>query len=268
MKPSVIRAIALKDLRESAGSSQVLAPVLIVPLIFVVGYPVGLLVGLRYMSAADVAEFYARIPLNVFPAVSGLTAQGKAAYIATAYLFSAFFLIIPTMMATILAANSFAGEKERHTLEGMLYTPVSDTELVAGKIFGAVAPSIAFTWVCFAIYTVIVNVLGTPLVGVRYFPTPNWWVLMLLVVPAVAVFVTALVVWVSARVSTYQAANSISGMVVLPIVLLVVGQASGVMLAGPGVFAVLGIVLGLLDVLLMRWIARTFDREKVVSSFL
>ena len=125
-----------------------------------------------------------------------------------------------------------------------------------------------FSWVCFVIYTVIVNVLGTPIVGRQYFPTLNWWVLMLLVVPAVSVFVTACVVWVSARVATYQAANSIAGLAVLPVMLLVFGQVSGVMLAGPGVFAVLGVVLALADVGLMWWIVTTFDRERVVSSFL
>lgn len=68
--------------------------------------------------------------------------------------------------------------------------------------------------------------------------------------------------------STYQAANSIAGLAVLPAVLLVVGQTSGVMLAGPLVFAVLGVVFGFLDVLMVRWIISTFDREKVVASFL
>lgn len=268
MMPNVIRAIAAKDLKESAGSSQVLAPIVIVPLVFVVVYPVGMLLGLRYMSAADVNSLFEKIPPDALPVLSGLTAQGKAAYVATAFLFAAFFLIIPTMMATILAANSFAGEKERHTLEGMLYTPASDTELVVGKIVGAVAPSIALSWVCFAIYAVIVNVLGSPIVGRQYFPTANWWVLMLLVVPAVAVFVTACVVWVSARVATYQAANSIAGLAVLPVMLLVFGQVSGVMLTGTWVFAVLGLVLALADIAFMRWIVTTFDRERVVSSFL
>jgi ABC-type Na+ efflux pump permease subunit len=268
MKANVIRAIAAKDLRESAGSSQVLAPVVIVPLVFVVLYPVGLLVGLRYMSSADVRSLFEKIPVDFIPAITGLSAEGKAAYVATAFLFSAFFLIIPTMMATILAANSFAGEKERHTLEGMLYTPVSDTELVVGKILSAVIPSVAFSWACFVIYAIIVNVLANPLVGRQFFPTPNWWVLMLLVVPTVSVFVTACVVWVSARVATYQSANSVAGFVVLPMVLLVLGQVNGLMVLGPALFAVIGLVLGALDVVLMRWIVKTFDRERVVSSFL
>ena len=121
---------------------------------------------------------------------------------------------------------------------------------------------------CFGVYTILVNMLGNPLVGHWYFPTLNWWVLMLLLVPAVSVFVTACVVWVSARVSSYQSANSIAGFAVLPLILLVVGQATGVMLLGPAFFAVLGVVLVVLDVLMMRWIIATFDREKVVASFL
>lgn len=260
--------IAAKDLRESAATGQVLAPVAVVPFVFVVLYPIGLLLALRSMNPADAHELVSKIPTSAFPGAGELTAQGQAAYIATVYLFAGFFLIIPTMVAVVLAANSFAGEKERHTLEGVLYTPVSDAALVVGKILGAVLPAVVVSWVCFGVYTTLVNVLGNPLVGRWYFPTLNWWVLMLLLVPAVSVFVTTCVVWVSTRVSSYQAANSIAGFAVLPLVLLVVGQATGVMLLGPVLFAVLGVVLVALDVLMLRWIIGTFDRERVVASLL
>ncbi len=268
MRGGAIWTIAAKDLRESTANGQVLAPVALVPFVFVVLYPVGLLLALRSMSAADAQELVAKIPTSAFPGTGELTVQGQAAYIATDYLFAGIFLILPTMVAVVLAANSFAGEKERHTLEGVLYTPVSDTGLVVGKILGAVLPAVAVSWVCFGVYAILVNLLGNPLVGHWYFPTLNWWVLMLLVVPAVSVFVTACVVWVSARVSSYQSANSIAGFAVLPLILLVVGQATGVMLLGPTLFAVVGVVLVVLDVLMMRWIVATFDRERVVASFL
>ena len=269
MKGDVIWAIAAKDLRESAATSQVLAPVVIVPFVFVVLYPVGLLLALRYMSAADAKELIAKIPTSAFPGAGELSVQGQAAYIATVYLFAGFFLIIPTMVAVVLAANSFAGEKERHTLEGVLYTPVSDTELVVGKILGAVLPAVVVSWVCFGVYAVLVNVLGNPLVGHLYFPTPNWWVLMLLVVPAVSVFVTACVVWVSARVG-----------------LLPVGQLDR-RLRGAAADPARGRPGHRRDAArahassrcsasswssstccMMRWIISTFDREKVVASFL
>ena len=120
---SPVWTIATKDLRESTATAQVLAPVAIVPFVFVVFYPVGLLLALRSMSASDAQELIARVPASAFPGTGELAVQGKAAYIATVYLFAGFFLIIPTMVAVVLAANSFAGEKGCHTLEGVLYTP-------------------------------------------------------------------------------------------------------------------------------------------------
>ncbi|MFL6079031.1 MAG: hypothetical protein ACJ714_03795 [Ornithinibacter sp.] len=69
-------------------------------------------------------------------------------------------------------------------------------------------------------------------------------------------------------VGSYQSASSIAGFALLPLILLVVGRATGVMLLGPVLFAVLGVVLAALDVLLVRWIIVTFDRGKVVTSFL
>jgi hypothetical protein len=40
------------------------------------------------------------------------------------------------------------------------------------------------------------------------------------------------------------------------------------MLLGPVLFAVLGLVLTVLDVVIVRWIIRRFDRERLVASFL
>lgn len=262
-----ILAVAEKDLRESAATSQVLLPITIVPLVFVLIYPVGLLVALRFPEGAlQLGDLLSRVPVGAIREIAGLTPAGQIAYLATVYWFAGFFLIIPVMVASVLAANSFAGEKERHTVEGLLYTPLSDSELVIGKMAGVVAPAVAFSWVCFVVYAVIVNVLGRPLVGRIFFPTMNWAVLMLLVVPAASIFVTAIVVWVSARVRGYQEANSIAGAAVVPVLILVLGQATGVMLAGPALFGVLGLALAVADVFLVRWIVRTFDREKVAAS--
>ena len=62
MRGSAIWTIAAKDLRESTATSQVLAPVAIVPFVFVVLYPVGLLLALRSMSATDAQSSSRRSP--------------------------------------------------------------------------------------------------------------------------------------------------------------------------------------------------------------
>lgn len=261
-------ALAEKDLRESTANSQVVLPMAIIPLVFVVLYPAGLLLGLRLPNAIkELSDLANNVPKGLLPAIAGGDMRAMIAYWATVYLFAPFFLLIPIMVATILAANSFAGEKERHTIEGLLYTPLSDTELYLAKIAGVVIPSVGFSWFCFVIYTLIVNVLGRPFLGSVFFPTGNWWMLMLLVVPAASVLVTLITTWISARVRGYQEANSMAGAAVLPVMALVIGQVSGVMVLGSGTFAVIGIAMAAADVALGWWMIKTFDRERAVSSY-
>jgi len=244
-----------------------MAPLVIVPLVIIIGYPTAYLLALRYSPGATdgLKDFISGFSNTAVPALVGLTTAGRAAYLGTVYLFAGFFLIVPVMVSTVVAANSFAGEKERRTLEGLLYTPLTDAELVIGKILASFLPAMVFSWGCFAIYTLIVNVLGTPLVGHYFFPTPNWWALMLLLVPAVSAFVISLVVLISTKARGFQEANAIGGSVVLPIIGLVAGQATGLMVLSAGVIAATAAVMAVLDVVLLRWIIRAFRRTRIVS---
>ncbi len=264
---SRIRALLAKDLAETFSTAQIVMPLIIVPLVVVVGYPVAFLLAIK--AAPDAAnglkDFIGSFPASAVPAIPGLTAAGRAAYIGVVYLFSGFFLIVPVMFSTVIAANSFAGEKERRTLEGLLYTPLTDGELVLGKIAASFLPAVGFAWVCFGIYTVIVDVLGAPLVGQVFFPTMNWWALMFLLVPAVALFVISVVVMISTRARGFQEANAIGGSIVLPIIGVVAAQASGVMVLSAGVVAAIALAFVLLDVLLLSVIVGAFNRSKVVS---
>ena len=61
-------------------------------------------------------------------AVSSVAEQ--ISYIFLNYTFVPLFMIIPVMVASIIAANSVVGEKERKTLETLLYTPVTNREFL------------------------------------------------------------------------------------------------------------------------------------------
>jgi ABC-2 type transport system permease protein len=71
---------------------------------------------------------------------------------------------------------------------------------------------------------------------------------------------------VSSRVKTFHEAYQIGGIVVLPVVLLILGQASGVVyLSVPIVFA-LGMIFWLIDLLLL-WIGiRSFRRAELIAK--
>jgi ABC-type Na+ efflux pump permease subunit len=262
-----VRALVAKDLAETFSTAQIMLPLVIVPLMIIIGYPVGFLLAIRLAPDAvdGLKEFISSFPASAVPAIPGLTAAGRAAYIGVVYLFAGFFLIVPVMVSTVIAANSFAGEKERRTLEGLLYTPLSDAELVIGKITASFLPAVGFAWVCFGIYTGIVDLLGTPIVGQLFFPTANWWALMVLLVPTVSLLVISIVVLVSAKARGFQEANAIGGSIVLPIIGVVAAQAAGLMVLSAETIAGVSVVFALADAALLWVIVRAFRRSRIVS---
>ena len=87
------------------------------------------------------------------------------------------------MVASTTASSSFVGEKERRTIEGLLYTPITDRELVLAKVLVSVIPSVLLAWAAFVVYTVLVNALGAPLMGGLFFPTWTWAIIIVVLVP-------------------------------------------------------------------------------------
>jgi hypothetical protein len=73
-------------------------------------------------------------------------------------------------------------------------------------------------------------------------------------------------VHVSARVRTFQDAYQLGGLVVLPLVLLMVGQFSGLIYFGTVLVAVLGLVVWLIAGLLL-WVGiRRWRREALITQ--
>ena len=74
------------------------------------------------------------------------------------------------MTASSIAAESFAGERERKKMEALLYTSASDAELFVGKALAAFLPALAITWLSFAGYTIVLNAAGWTIFGQIWFP--------------------------------------------------------------------------------------------------
>ncbi len=64
---------------------------------------------------------------------------------------------LPLFMVSALVADSFAGERERHTLETLLTTPLSDHAILFGKLLAAVLYGYGMLLVVFAVSLVTVN---------------------------------------------------------------------------------------------------------------
>jgi ABC-type Na+ efflux pump permease subunit len=169
------------------------------------------------------------------------------------------------MLSCIIAAEAFVGEKERKTLEALLYTPATDAELFIGKALAALIPGIVFTWVNFVIFALVTNAAGYRVMGRIWFPTENWLALMIVVVPAVALLGVAATVIISTKVSTFMEAYQASGALVILIVMLGVAQSTGLLSLSPVIAVLVGLGIFVLDVFLIRVGIRLFSRSELIS---
>ncbi len=272
MNLNSVLAVAKRDLRNVKRSRGVLLPLIIVPLIFVIILPVGLGLGAPFLSnlPASNLEQTARLVEQMPPAVQEQLAPydtvQKMLYVVLVFLFAPMFLILPLMVSSVIAADSFAGEKERKTLEALLYTPTTDAELFLGKVLAAWIPAVLVAFAGFIVYAVCANVAAWPTMGHIFFPNAMWLVLIPWVAPAAAGVGLATTVLVSMRVNTFQEASQLGGIVVLPLVAVVIGQATGVMYLSTGLVAVMGGFLWLIALLLLRRGMRAIRRTTLLTG--
>ena len=72
-------------------------------------------------------------------------------------------------------------------------------------------------------------------------------------------------VLVSSRVSGFQEAYQLGGAIVIPIILLVVGQSTGVMYFSTLLVVLLGLVFWVVDAALLWFSVRTFRRGELIA---
>jgi ABC-2 type transport system permease protein len=263
-----IRAVVYKDLQEVLSNSKALLPAIIVPAIFVVVFP-SIVIGLSSfgnvlgMFQGNTTEFLNRFPASLVP--RGFTMEQKMVYAMILYFFAPFFLIIPTMISSVISANCFVGEKEAKTIEGLLYTPITDRELVFAKVLVSFLPSVAVSWIAFIAYAIIANGLAFPLFGRLWFPNVSWILMMIVLVPALAFFSISLIVYISQKSKDVWEAQQISALILVPIIVLVLVQVAGVIYLDPLIILVTAFVFTVIDFISFRFMVKRFDRERIVT---
>ena len=272
MNTRAIFAIVRKDLKVALQNKGVILPIVILPLILFVALPwimvyASTMAGATGASLSNVDELLRRMPSGLLTELSRYTQEQQLIVFTLVYMLAPMFLIMPLMVSSVLAADSFAGEKERKTLEALLYTPTTDRELFTAKLLGAWTAAVAVAFLSFVVYAVMVNAAGWQSIGYIFFPNWMWVALVFWVTPAVAGLGLVVMVFVSARAQGFQDAYQVGGMVVLPVILLMVGQISGVMYFSLGVVLLVGLIIWLIDVVLLRFAGRSFRRGELMTKF-
>ncbi len=261
-----------KDWREIKRNWEVILPIVVVPLMISVFLPaiVTVIPSLAATAGTSLSGFEALIqglPSHVQEQLAGMTEMQAMIYIMALYFFAPLFLIIPLMASSVIASDSFAGEKERKTIEALLATPISDSELLLGKTLVSFIPSMAVTIVAFVMYSIVFDLVSFSIFnGALLLPNLDWILLIFGLAPTVALASIGLTVIISAKVKGFKEAQQISVILLLPILALVLGQATGAVIFGPIVIAGLIGLFAVIDFAIFRIGVKLFKREEILSK--
>ncbi len=266
-----IFAIVRKDLKVVRQNKGVVLPFIIMFVLFFVVLPalsavIPSLVNGVGADAGDIEKMITGLPAGLQQELAGLNMSQKAIVFFLVYMMAPMFLMVPLLVASSIAADSFAGEKERKTMEALLYTPTTDRELVSAKLLSAWLAAIAIAFVGFVLYAVVGNTAAWSQMQHIFFPSAMWVVMIIWVVPAIAGLGISVMVLASSRAQGFQDAYQVGGVVVLPVVVLFYSQIAGVVYFNILTVFLLGMVMWLLNGLLIWLGSRSFRRSRLLGA--
>lgn len=265
-----IKAIVRKDLKVVLQNKGVLIPMIVVPMVILVALPAlaAFAPALQDIPGTPVSGldgFMENMPGGLQSELAGYNEMQRMIVLMLVYLLAPMYLILPMMVSSVIAADSFAGEKERKTLEALLYTPTTDGELFLAKLLSAWVPALGIAWGGFILYSIVANLAAWSTMGHIFFPNTMWIVLALWVAPAVAGLGLGTTVLISVRAQGFQEAYQLGAIVVLPIIFLVIAQATGIMYFNVTLVLLLGLILWIIDAALLWFGGRTFQRSALAT---
>lgn len=238
--------VARTDLRQLVLAKDFWFPMAILGSLFFVVVPLILLFSITSLgevgAVQQIADTLEVLPQKAQDQIRGDTPQGRTSYALAVFLFAPMAVVVPLTISTAVGAATLVGERERGTGEFLAHSPASTREIYLGKLLASLVPGYFTTLVGFTAYSLIVNVIVGAEVGGWFFPTTQWWLLMLWVLPGFMLIGLSLVLRLSGRVKSTAAAQQASGLITLPLIGISYGQASGAIYGTAGTTILIGAV--------------------------
>lgn len=259
-----IETIVRKEWAEVFKNRLVLFTVAFLPLIMTV-IPLGILFSMRGDSALSSAtssmpeQFNAFCPANL----SG----GECFQVYMVSQFMIMFMILPLAIPSTISAYSIVGEKTTRSLEPLLATPISTTELLVGKSLAAMIPAVIATYLAFGIYAVGAWILVPNKLLLGALLDLRWLIAIFIVGPLMALMAVSVSVMVSSRVNDPRVAEQLSMVVIIPVLAVFFGQLAGLFVINQQLILVSALILIIFDAFLIYLSVQLFQRETILTRW-
>lgn len=166
----------------------------------------------------------------------------------------------PMSFSLVIALETFVGEKERKSLEPLLATPLTNSQLYLGKVLAALVPPMITSYLGILVY-----IIGLKVTADLTMP-PGLFLQIILLTTIQGVVMVAAAVIVSSQTNTVRAANLLASFIIVPTALLL--QIESVILFWGNTDGLWWVILALLMTafLFVRMGIKIFNREELLGQ--
>ena len=257
-------ALVKKDIRAVTSNKRLLSVILLVPLFMTVVLPsiFVFIAGLADLDSSDIQDLVTAfgIPDHII----GTDLRVFVIKMIMNEILPMFFMMIPVLTSTTMAASSFIGEKEKRTLETLLYCPLSIKQIFDAKIVASLVLSQLVSFASFVMMILVIQLEARLIIGRFISMGWSWLILLLLITPGLSLISITFIVRGSAKAGSVEESQQRSAFLVIPIILLVIMQFSGLQLLSVWVMLAGGLILLTIGYLFSRRISLRFSYEKLL----
>lgn len=260
-----IKTIIRKEWAEVFKNRMVIFTVAFLPLIMT-ALPLGIIFATRdsLVSEAINTDMPSEMMASMCP---GSLNSAECFQIFLVSQFMMMFMIIPVAIPVTIAAYSIVGEKTTRSLEPLLATPITTTELLVGKCLAAVIPAALATYAAFGLFAAGSWLLVTNRSLLAALLDARWLIAIFLEGPLLATMAVAFSLMVSSRVTDPRVAEQVSMVIIVPVLAGLFGQMAGLFVLNRQLILMISLCTLLLDALLVYLAVRIFQRETILTRW-
>ncbi|MCL2210893.1 MAG: ABC transporter permease subunit [Treponema sp.] len=257
-------AVIGKDIKILISNKRMIGALVVVPVIMAIVLPVIFLLIITY-TPEDSSDMVELIKILQYASIKGDDTRDMLINLILNYIIPMFFLLIPIIASSVMASGSFVGEKERNTLETLLYCPLPIKQIFNAKIFASFLLSMTVSVCSFIAMIIAVEIFLLIAEHEFFIPNLNWLIMMLLASPAASFISINLIVRSSAKARTSEEAQQSSLFLVVPLILLIASQLTGIMILDTCIFLTLGGVMAVIATLTFKGSYNKFNCETLLK---
>ena len=177
-----------------------------------------------------------------------------------------YLLTLTFIIPLFLTIDLIVKEKEERTIENLFSLPISDFEILLGKVLVSLLTTIILIWF-FYFSTLIVSYYYNYMFLISHIISVKWLFSIFILIPVISYFINVVAITISCLVNKYQTSQFVAVLVLSPFMIFFVLLSNGTLIFYNSYLILLFVFTLITSIAFSKISIKLFNREKILIKF-